>query len=57
MTGSGTLSDVKLHDVFQAVNAQLLSLSEEKSLLLNELIALQDNFLQEQSTTTVLISF
>lgn len=52
---SQALSDVKLHAVFQVLNAQLLSFSQEKNTLLNELITLQDNFLQEQSTTTVLI--
>lgn len=44
-----------LHAVFQGLNAQLLSLSQEKNTLLSELITLQDIFIQEQSTTTVLI--
>lgn len=48
------LSDVTLHAVFQGLIAQLSSLSQEKNTLLSELIALQDNFIQEQSTTTVL---
>lgn len=48
-------SDVTLHAVFQGLNAQLLSISQEKTTLVSELIALQDSFLQEQSTTTVLI--
>ena len=48
-------SDVTLHAVFQGLNAQLLTISQEKSTLVSELIALQDNFIQEQSTTTVLM--
>ena len=46
---------VTLHAVFQGLNAQLLSVSQEKSTLLSELITLQDSFIKEQSTTTVLI--
>ena len=58
MTSNQAPSDVKLHDdVFQALNAQVSSLSHEKSTLLSEFIALQDNFLQEQSTATVLNLF
>ena len=52
---SQALSDVTLPTVFQGLNAQLLSVLQEKSTLVNDLIALQDNFLQEQSLTTVLI--
>ena len=58
MTFNQAPSYVKLHDdVFQALNAQVSSLSQEKSELLNEFITLQDNFLQEQSTATVLNLF
>ena len=58
MTSNQAPSDVKLHDdVFQALNAQVSSLCHEKSTLLSEFIALQDNFLQEQSTATVLNLF
>ena len=58
VTSNQAPSDVKLHDdVFQALNAQVSSLSHEKSTLLSEFIALQDNFLQEQSTATVLNLF
>lgn len=46
---------VTLHAVFQGLNAQLLTISQEKNTLVSELIALQDNFIQEQSTTTVLM--
>lgn len=44
-----------LNTVFQGFSTQLSSVSEEKGILLSELIALQDNFIQEQCMTTVLV--
>ena len=52
---SDSVTSLCLPAVFQGLNSQLLSVLQEKSTLVNELIALQDNFLQEQSLTTVLI--
>ena len=58
MTSNQAPSDVKLHDdVFQALNAQVSSISHEKSTLLSEFISLQDSFLQEQCTAAVLNLF
>lgn len=49
------ISDATLNTVFQGFSTQLSSVSEEKGILLSELIALQDNFIQEQCMTTVLV--
>ena len=49
------VSDATLSAVFQGLSTQLSSVSGEKNILLSELIALQDNFIQEQCITTVLV--
>ena len=49
------VSDVTLNAVFQGLSTHVSSVSEEKNILLSELIALQDNFIQEQCITTVLV--
>ena len=41
------VSDATLNAVFQGLSTQLSFVSEEKNILLSELIALQDNFIQE----------
>ena len=48
------VSDATLNAVFQGLSTQLSFVSEEKNILLSELITLQDNFIQEQCITTVL---
>ena len=48
------VSDATLNAVFQGLSTKLSSVSEERNILLSELIALQDNFNQEQCVTTVL---
>ena len=48
------VSDATLNAIFQGLSTQLSSVSEEKNILLSELIALQDKFIQEQCVTMVL---